>query len=302
MQRPRGNPQVRNVMFTVFAEGEDDLLDLDPELWPHCSFAIWQRELCPETNREHFQGYMELVQPTRYVTMHSWSGLETAHFEARRGNQQQAIDYCSKEDSRIEGPYEFGIRNQQGRRSDLQAIQVLLNEGADMRTVAQNHFGDFVRYGRGFALYQRLLAPRRNWAMELIFIIGPSGTGKTRQAWDLAGPEAYDKNKTHWWDGYDGQHTVIWDEFYGHCCAFTELLQIIDRYPYSVNQKGATVNFTSRRIIFTSNQEPEDWYDADRTHSGPWETSPLNRRIREFGRIIRTGEVHRRQPPVIILE
>ena len=46
------------------------------------------------------------------------------------------------------------------------------------------------------------------------------------------------------------------------------------------------MEFTSKIIIFTSNQEPCDWYDGEKTHQVSWETNPLNRRIQEFGEMI----------------
>ena len=85
---------------------------------------------------------------------------------------------------------------------------------------------------------------------------------------------------------------------YGNRFPFVELLQLLDRYPYQVEDKGVHMEFNSRRIVFTSNQEPEDWYSAERTHQGDWASNPLNARLREFGTIIRTGEVHRAIGPV----
>ena len=132
--------------------------------------------------------------------------------------------------------------------------------------------------------------------MEIICYIGPSGTGKSRAARE-AYPQAYWGPKGKWWDGYCGQETVIVDEMYGHRFSFSELLQLLDRYPFQVETKGGVRQFTSRRIVFTSNQHPEDWYNAERTHQMRWAENPLYRRLREYGRIIQTGEVHRATAP-----
>lgn len=297
---PPTQERSRNVMFTVFASQTEPLLLLDPEAWPGIRYCVYQRELCPTTNREHFQGYAEFDAPVRWPTVQSWPGMETAHLEARLKSQRHAIRYCTKEETRIEGPWTWGEAANQGARTDLAQVKRRLDEGASMAEIAQEHFSDFVRYERGFASYRRMVGLRRTWPTLFTIIVGPTRTGKTRRAWELAGPEAYSKNKTAWWDGYDQQENVVWDEFYGSCCPFTELLQILDRYPYAVNQKGKTTEFVARHIYFTTNQEPEDWYDAERTHQGPWAENPLRARIAEFGTIVRTGEVHRRLPPVLI--
>ena len=142
-------------------------------------------------------------------------------------------------------------------------------------------------------MYKRLKVPKRNWAMELIFIIGPTGTGKSKEARRLAGEGAYWMGSNgKWWEDYWAEHTVVWDEFYGHSCPFSLILRILDRYTLKLEMKGASIEFSSRRIIFTSNQEPEHWYNAEKTHQMSWVDNPLCRRIREFGRIIRTGAVH----------
>lgn len=291
--------RARNVMFTVFANEDQQLLLLDPELWP-VTYVIYQREVCPTTNREHFQGYMEMEEQVSYTTMQRWEGLETAHFETRRGKQAQAIAYCSKEESRVEGPWEHGTKKDQGARSDLIAVKARLDEGASMRNIASEFFGDFVRYHNGFNKYQRMVSKQRDWPMEIHICIGPTGTGKTRFARDNF-PGAYWKPKGKWWDNYAGEETVVIDEMYGSSFPFTELLQLMDRYPYAVEIKGGTVEFTSRKLVFTSNQEPEDWYSAERTHQGTWASNPLKRRIDEFAKITRTGEITRYLPPVINL-
>jgi len=164
-----------------------------------------------------------------------------------------------------------------------------------LSVIADEHFSAFIRYEKGFRSYQRLKSSKRDWAMELIFIIGPSGSGKSRWA-RTNYPDAFWKMKGPWWDGYDGQETVVVDEMYGHCFPYTYLLQLIDRYPMAVDVKGSVINFISRRIVFTSNQHPRDWYNSEVTHSGPWDLSPLCRRMREFGRLYFTGEVHVAQP------
>lgn len=171
-------------------------------------------------------------------------------------------------------------------------VKEALDAGVPMRQLADDFFVSFIRYEKGFRSYQRLKSVKRDWVMEIFIIVGPSGTGKSRYA-RTTYPDAFWKQSGPWWDGYDGEETVVIDEMYGHCFPYTELLKLMDRYPYSVPVKGGTIEFISRRLVFTSNQHPRDWYSSERTHQVSWEESPLYRRIREYGTLSFTGEVHR---------
>ena len=44
------------------------------------------------------------------------------------------------------------------------------------------------------------------------WIWGPAGTGKTRSVW-LEYPDLYPKMANKWWDGYQGEETVLIDDF-----------------------------------------------------------------------------------------
>jgi len=267
---------------------------LDPSQWPDCTYCVYQLEIGDETSRLHYQGYVEFTGKKRYGwVQNNCEGMEGAHLEVRRGTMEEARNYAMKHETRLDGPWEWGApKPGAGSRSDLIAVKRALDQGQPMAYVADNFFGTFLRYQRGLKEYKRIKMPKRDWPMEIIAIIGPSGTGKTRWMRDNCGDDVYWKDKSKWWDDYDGHHTVGWDEFYGHCCPFTLLLQILDRYPLKVECKGSFVEFTSRRIIFTTNQEPEQWYNAERTHQMSWAQNPLKRRLDEFATIYRTGAVH----------
>jgi len=245
-----------------------------------------------EEGTPHLQGYIEFSQPVRRNSV--LEALPGAHVEKAVRDSTTNITYCSKGGIFTE---EGTPSRGQGSRSDLIEIKGKLDRGASLIEIADDHFSSYIRYSKGLTSYKFLKATRRDWPMELVFIIGPTRTGKSRTARDLGGPDAYWKDNTKWWDGYHGQHTVIWDEFYGSSCSFIFLLRLLDRYPLSTETKGGVLQFSSHRIIFTSNQLPEDWYDSEKTHHQAWEESPLYARIREFGRVIYTGDVHRRVRP-----
>jgi len=272
----------------------EGLLDWDSFEAQGASYMVYQEEV-GENGTAHLQGFLYFAQPRSLGQVSALFDHSNPHLEVVR-NIPQAIAYCQKDESRIGGPYNFGLAPAQGARSDLAAVKESLDAGRTNVQLWDDHFSQMSRYHKSFEVYKRVKATKRDWAMEIIIYIGPSGTGKTRAVRETY-PDAYWKAPGKWWDNYQGENDVVIDEMYGHQFAYTDLLRLLDRYPYSVECKGATMEFVSHRIILTSNQEPEDWYDAEKTHRMSWEESPLYRRLHEFGRTIRTGEVHRRVRP-----
>lgn len=76
----------------------------------HHRYTVAQVEVCPETKREHTQGYSEFANPVRISSLRNC--LPSIHCEKRRGSRAQARDYCRKEASRSHaegsGPTERG--------------------------------------------------------------------------------------------------------------------------------------------------------------------------------------------------
>ncbi len=206
----------------------------------------------------------------------------------RNGTHTEAKVYAQKEISRISGPWTYGseegIPETQGTRSDLAAVKRKLDEHVKLSQIAEEHFSDFVRYNRGFKEYKRLKANKRHWEMEVITLFGDTATGKTRWAYQTYGEDLYSvpppKSSGTYWDDYDGQETVLIDEMYGKRFTHGFLLQLLDRYPLCVPVHGSSVNFSSRRIILTSNQHPSLWYNAMyEAHNLVYYHGPLHRRL-----------------------
>lgn len=266
----------RNYVFT------DNNPETNQPAWPDAvKYATWQRER-GENGTEHLQGYVELKSSRRLAFVKAI--LPRAHWEVRRGTQQQARDYARKNDTRIDGPWEHGVWEPHlpGRRSDLLAVKEAIDNGTKELDLWETHFGDMCRYHKAFQEYKRAKLPDRDWITRVYILIGPPGCGKTSFCKRVA-PDAYWKvrsgNDSNWWDGYDGHDDVVIDEFYGWI-KYDTLLRLIDRYPYMVECKGGFRKFTAKRIFITSNREWRQWYP------GVTDLSALERRISEFGVII----------------
>lgn len=91
----------------------------------------------------------------------------------------------------------------------------------------------------------------------VLWFYGPTGTGKTRTAIELAeesGHQHWISNDPDlkWFDGYHGQEYAIIDDFRRHGIKFSWVLRLLDRYPLLVQVKGGYVRWTPLVIIVTS--------------------------------------------------
>lgn len=95
---------------------------------------------------------------------------------------------------------------------------------------------------------------------QVVCYWGATGTGKSRRAWDEAGLQAYPKDpRSKFWDGYRGQEHVVVDEYRGGI-DISHILRWLDRYPVIVEVKGSSTVLCAKKIWFTSNIHPRQWY------------------------------------------
>lgn len=222
-------------------------------------FLVVQREECPTTRRLHWQGYAYFKNPRSLGGVKKV--LPGAHLEPRRGSHDQAVEYCSKQETRVDGPYIEGDPPSQGSRTDVRSFAEAILNGRRDHDLATEFPVEFLKFGRYRADLRMASQRPRSWKTTVVVLHGPSGCGKSRWAHERW-PEAYTKDPTNdWWDGYQGEEVVIFDEFYGGM-RHDAMLKIMDRYPLRVQIKGGYVNFSAKLVIITSNADPREWYSS----------------------------------------
>lgn len=99
-------PTSRHWVFTSHAE---PLWNAPSELPPRVRYVVWQHEAASTTGKLHVQGYAEFSESVRYTAARTMLQLpDDTHFEVRKGTREQARDYCRKEETRVDGPWELG--------------------------------------------------------------------------------------------------------------------------------------------------------------------------------------------------
>lgn len=255
------SPKMRAFVFTWNNPPEDHHSWF--ENYDGLAYCIYQLEV-GESGTPHLQGYIELKNRTRFEKL---AKLAKWHIEKRKGSQQQAIDYSSKEDTRVEGPWTLGEAKKQGQRTDIEAAYKAIALGKRKRDVAEEHTVVDAKYHRALDRYRNLVEKDERQAQREVDVhvyYGGAGTGKTRKAFD-ENPSLYKiafDGKAVWFDGYEGEDTLLIDEFYGQM-PWGFLLQVLDRYPLRLAIKGGFTYANWTKVIITSNKSPTEWYTRD---------------------------------------
>lgn len=282
-------------------------------------FGCGQLEKAPETGTPHHQMYVVTkVNPSNkngFTTKWMKENIHsTAHFDKRMGTHEEAKDYCTlpeykgKKKIVIGGPWVVGqwdahheLTVQEKKKggeknaTKIEQVKNMIDQGARDEELYQKHFGEMLRYSKGFERYRVAKKDTsRNWQTKAICLYGPPGTGKSKTAYDLARskydedfyPLSLEGDKV-WWDGYSGQKCVIIEEFFGQM-KISYLLKLLDRYPMLVQTKGGMTPLLAETIIFTSNVHPDDWYgkgpidDMDPNHRSKIPQNVLDALKRRF--------------------
>jgi len=280
----RRNPTSRNWIYTLFNVGDvqpiSESLEQSVGTWftqlkSHVDggtirYVIGQLERCPETGRLHIQLYAEYRNPVRRGQLQRLLGLPDGYgwADPRRGSREQAIAYCSKEETRVVGPYQYGSTDVgDAKRSFVDTAIDALKAGGIKRVVEECP-GIYLRYTRGVeALAAKYARPSDEFSAKEVFVLyGPTGTGKTSWAYDnypglFRMP--FTSEKAYWSDGYEEEETILFDE-YGVASEeklpWSFLLQLIDGRPVQYPKKHGFNWILAKRFIFTSNLPPIDWY------------------------------------------
>lgn len=259
----------RNYCFTSFKC--DRFLNGDSKFkdWSKngIKYIVYQVEKCASTGKEHIQGYFEGKRMS-YKAVRECFGDDSIHLELRRGSQAEAIAYCKKEDTRISGPFEFGVKNNQGARNDLRSIYEDIVNDSSLEDITERYAGQMIRYGRGIKdlYYNHLNSTIPNFKeVQCTILYGDAGTGKTKYIYDKFDPaEVYrlrrSNNGTLWFDGYTGQKVLLIDEFYGWI-TWSDLLEFTDGYKLKLDVKGGFTFKNWDYVFITSNKAPENWYN-----------------------------------------
>lgn len=281
------SPQARAWMMTIM-DADDELKKEQFEgLFENAEWT-WDKESAPTTGMIHYHIYAEFRNPVMRSTIEN--RLEkilgtAAWVEKRAGSRQDAIDYVGKKgkwefdekaDTVLDGPFfspgfDLDRVETPGQRTDLTALHDAVYSGMNLRSIMADadlsrtaaHVLPWLKEQRKSFLAK---SAQKRRSIEAQYYFGETGTGKSMEAFERF-PSAYRiTDYQHPFDGYDGESTIIFEEF-AEEMSIQQLLKVLDSYPLVVPARYSSPWALWNRVIFTSNVEPWELYkDALLSH------------------------------------
>lgn len=244
--------KIANFIFTLNNYGPDEINLLADD--PNVRYIVYGHEV-GTNGTPHLQGYCQLIKSERF----SWIKKRIPRAWFRKAKKhKEAIAYCKKDGKVVEK----GSPKNPGKRTDLTELRECVESGIT-KSEFYSVYATSIQSAKFYDAYTAgLLAPRPIAPIEVIWVYGPSGTGKTYSIFQEH-PDIYRISHPKWWDGYVGQKAVLLDDFRPHDMSFKDLLKLTDIYPFRVEFKGGTIDVQFTKIYITSPLHPKEYVPPD---------------------------------------
>lgn len=217
------------------------------------NYIIACEEVAPSTGHKHIHIYVQFTQ----MKSLSIKKCEGAHIELCKGTPQQNQAYIKKDGNII---FEEGELRSTGAKSIKDVKQMSREEREDLD----------IRY---YNIVKQINSEEDNeidindWHKEInvIYITGPSGSGKSQMAAKLIKSHTNEKinivkHTNDFWQGVGNSKVALYDEFRDSHMKASEFLNFIDYNKHIMNIKGGQKLNNYNTIIITSIQKPTEIY------------------------------------------
>ena len=258
------------------------------EMW----YLVYQREVCPKTKREHWQGFVQFITKQTYKQANFLLRCGHCSLYSRKGTPLQCKNYCIKAETRLAGTIsqEFGFC--QPRTKGVNAHAVYHNHmklaGATDRTLLEDTLcADYMAHKNIH------LAAKKHKGQRFCYVVtGDTGTGKSEMMRAVAeaivvkrGWAVHHQDDDPWWQDYEGQEIAVFNEFDGGY-PFTKFKQLVDSDTKALRCKHGSAPSQLRVILICSNQPTCEWYP----HQNAKLREPVMRRVSNTWTLTSQGE------------
>lgn len=244
-------------------------------------YYVFQLEKGEDTGYKHYQLYLENDNPISFSTLKNI--FPYAHIEAREGTKKQAFEYCTKEETRVHGFWEFGIRPsfeeiEEKIKSKKESMMLDTLDGKDdlylllhYPTIFSKKLINEWRLIANINLYNEIRQ------VTCTYIFGSTGVGKSSYVRRKHGNDVYvvsDYERAPF-DNYNGQKVIVFEEYRSNF-PLSLFLQYLDIYPLML-----PCRYFNREALYTNVYIISNWSLEQQYPNCPMEDKKaLLRRIR----------------------
>lgn len=266
----------RKFCWTLHArnEAEGDAWGLSDDTHPPIpplvgpTYWIYQVEVAT-SGQVHLQGFSYYAKGVS-LRRAKLDVSDRCHITVARGTVEDNVRYCSKESEGdalvLQGPFEGGVRPQQGKRTDWHdAREIVLAHGSD-REILDAH-PNLAPNWRGVDTLRAVYGEhpiRRDVVVHVLW--GPPDTGKTFRA-RTSFPEAFlvrgkfTEGRT--FDDYVGQRCLILDEFVAREWPLTLVNSLLDEFGSWIPCRYHNKYTDWQEVVICTNEDPSEMYYGD---------------------------------------
>lgn len=260
-----------------------------------CSYFHFTQQIAPKTQNPHVDGYYEYPTPRRwtgevkkmkkifdlpFADKHANKAFDqsSGHFgdvQTAKGTAGENMDYSENPTATTE-LIQWGEPGKgQGFRQDLSEYNDAL-QASEMsaESIALADPAKYHQYARTFHKIEDITLRKRfrTEMTEGLWIFGPTAAGKSHKAFEGYHPDTHylwKLNDNGWQDGYRGQETVIINDFRGKGIDYDMMLNLVDKWPYTIPQRGKEpFPFLAKKVIITSPMSPDQVYHRRHASDG----------------------------------
>ena len=168
---------------------------------------------------------------------------------------------CSgaKPKGKLEPTCVFGKPSQEFKTQEMHLhVRKRLLSGCPKAALYMDHPEYCARFGKWIDRQHGSMGPQRHFQPLVYWLYGASGTDKSRVANAVCTSTYFKAPDTKWFDGYDNHTVIVFNDFRKSTFTFSYLLDLLDRYPMHVEQKGSVVNMMAKCFIFTTSKSHSD--------------------------------------------
>lgn len=210
-------------------------------------YCCGQLEQGEKTEHFHIQFFLNFQKAARGSKITKVD--KRIHFEKVLVNNG-ADAYCMKEETRVEGPVEFGEKPVRvNNKADWDRVWEAAKTG-DLNSIPASI--RVVHYNKLKAIQKDHMQFKDKDHLRGIWIWGKAGAGKSRWVREQCNQSLYPKLCNKWWDGYQGEKYVVMDDIMPQHNVLAQQLKIwADRYDCILETKGGAVHSNYEYFFIT---------------------------------------------------